>query len=1245
MSSPAAPASCSPADLADAAPEGAWRRALPLALGVLLLGTVLTGIGAHYVDRLESARSAQDTEHAINRVTEALNERLGYYVAHMRAAAGLFSASEQVSLFEWERYVDTTELSPLNEMGAAGLVYAPRVDADRRAEWEDVMFYAYDRTIPIRGSTAGVAFPVQFAAPRVDSLEVILGFDMVSNATRRAAIVEAIGRGDVVLSAPLVLKDAGDSSPAAILALPVFSPVKHLIKDARSDDMVRGVVVLGLRYRDWLASVAGAWADKVRVDLFDGGGDAAMPLVSSGVESTAAQLVRSLTVGGRQLRLVFHPVIRPADKVAGVTVRGAGALLTLALALLTFYLASGRLRALATAAWASGALADSERRFALAASATSDGIWEWLPQQRAMYLSPRARALLQGGALPAAPGWRDILRCLPLAERRVLLLALRGHLQHRQPLEVAVSLPLDGGEARHLLVRGQAAWDALGQPTRVAGAISDVSLLRERELALERARQFYARVLDFLPHPVMLKSEDHRYVLANRAAGEFLDREPQAIVGRRTEDILPGQAAEHTDEDRQVLHEGSVSSREFHLVLDNGNERDAIINKARVAGLDGQPVVLVTITDVTALRRVEQALRRSLAELDALFRNSPLGMAMIQVNGTIVRVNEAFSRIVGVPPERLLGMRYAELTPPRMQVLDREKTIDALRQGMVTPYERAFLRPDGREVAVVLSGAVMRDAEGGAAIWTVVEDISERKAAERALAAAHATNASIVEAMPDMLVQFDDNLNLVGMRTPPGLRPAVDVASVMGRPLAEIISPRRLAQVMPTLHQALVSGQLQCVEYRAPDADGAMQDYEARAVPVSTGGLLVVLRNVSEVKARERALRESEARFRLLAEAAPVVIWLADTSMNITYANRAWRTLTGLSQDDTLDTRWLQVAHPDDVASLKAAGRAARAAPAAYQLEFRVRRPDGHYAWLMIKGEPRVDEQGQVVGFVGVGVDISNEKQTREALRQHRDHLAELVTEKTASLIEAKELAERANEAKSRFLANMSHELRSPMHAVLSYARLGEHKALQASPDKLRDYFLRIRTSGDRLLKLVDNLLDLSRLEAGGMVLERQIVQLPAVVEAVADEFDALRVARDITLSLHVEPALPAIDADPQRIAQVVRNLLSNALKFSPPGGRITVHLGSDDASEVWLRVTDQGLGIPEAELEAVFDKFVQSSATRNGAGGTGLGLAICREILAAHGGRIVARNAPGGGACFEVILPTAQLTEEPVKP
>jgi signal transduction histidine kinase len=227
----------------------------------------------------------------------------------------------------------------------------------------------------------------------------------------------------------------------------------------------------------------------------------------------------------------------------------------------------------------------------------------------------------------------------------------------------------------------------------------------------------------------------------------------------------------------------------------------------------------------------------------------------------------------------------------------------------------------------------------------------------------------------------------------------------------------------------------------------------------------------------------------------------------------------------------------------------------------------------------------------------------------------------------------------------MSHELRTPMHAILSFARLGKDKAVTAPPEKLRDYFDRIRDGGDRLLLLIDDLLDLSKLEAGKMRLEPMTLDVGTLCREVVAGLEPVMAARHVHCRIE-EPEGPlSLIADPQRLTQVVRNLLANAIRYSPEGGEVQVILesgqlpgrrASDTAglSALRLRVIDQGFGIPEAELETIFDKFVQSSKTFTGAGGTGLGLSICREIVHAHHGLIRAGNRPEGGAVFEVLLP-----------
>jgi len=270
---------------------------------------------------------------------------------------------------------------------------------------------------------------------------------------------------------------------------------------------------------------------------------------------------------------------------------------------------------------------------------------------------------------------------------------------------------------------------------------------------------------------------------------------------------------------------------------------------------------------------------------------------------------------------------------------------------------------------------------------------------------------------------------------------------------------------------------------------------------------------------------------------------------------------------------------------------------------------------------------GKPLGLVAIAHDITEHKKT-ERLRKD------------------KEAAELANQAKSEFLSNMSHELRTPMHGILSYAQLGRNRFNKVPREKLLDYFTEISASGERLMTLLNDLLDLAKLESGKMRYMMDLHEIKPQIEIALKEFQAAADDKDIGLFFDTpdKPLKAWFDTD--RIGQVLRNLLSNAIKFSKPKKQVHIKLTGDTIQKngkiqpaIRISIIDQGVGVPEGELESIFDKFVQSSKTRTGSGGTGLGLPICKQIIREHrGGRIWAELNPCGGMTFHLVLPSHRL-------
>jgi len=254
-------------------------------------------------------------------------------------------------------------------------------------------------------------------------------------------------------------------------------------------------------------------------------------------------------------------------------------------------------------------------------------------------------------------------------------------------------------------------------------------------------------------------------------------------------------------------------------------------------------------------------------------------------------------------------------------------------------------------------------------------------------------------------------------------------------------------------------------------------------------------------------------------------------------------------------------------------------------------------------------------------------------LEDYKQHLEQLVEEKTAGLKEATEEAVRANRMKSDFLASMSHELRTPMHAIIGFSRQAIGRIGQWSNERQKENLQRIHDSAQRLHALLNDLLDLSKLESGNMHYDFQEVALGDIIEGAINEVSSIAAEKRLKILNECESQQLNITCDRVKIHQVLINLLSNAMKFSPEGKSIFINCQKTKWG-VRLGVRDEGAGVADDELNSIFEKFMQGEQTRKAGGGTGLGLAICKEIVVHHNGKIWASNAPQGGAEFVMVLP-----------
>ncbi|MEH2038299.1 hybrid sensor histidine kinase/response regulator, partial [Nostoc sp.] len=452
------------------------------------------------------------------------------------------------------------------------------------------------------------------------------------------------------------------------------------------------------------------------------------------------------------------------------------------------------------------------------------------------------------------------------------------------------------------------------------------------------------------------------------------------------------------------------------------------------------------------------------------------------------------------------------------------------------------------------------------------------------------------------------------------------VADVVGIPKEELLG-KIIWEVFPDVvqsefdtqvHRAIAQNTVVQFEYfYAP----WQRWFENRVYPFAEG-VSIFVTEISDRKQAEKALRESEEKFRNMADNAPFMVWVTDTNSYCTYLSQSWYDFTGQSEEMGLGFGWLNAVHPEDYNDARNVFLEANRSYSAFRLEYRLRRKDGKYRSCIDAANPWFGVDGQFKGYIGSVIDITE----RKVAEAERDRLLELEQA-------ARTEAERANRVKDEFLAVLSHELRSPLNPILGWARLLQTREFDAVA--LKKAIATIERNAQLQAQLIEDLLDVSRILQGKLNLKMLPVNLVLVIEAGLETVRLAAEAKNIQIQTMLDASFGQVLGDSGRLQQVIWNLLSNAVKFTPEGGKIDIQLECVDA-QAEITVSDTGKGINPEFLPYVFEYFRQADGTTTRKfGGLGLGLAIVRHLIELHGGTIQAESlGEGQGAIFRVRLP-----------
>jgi PAS domain S-box-containing protein len=648
--------------------------------------------------------------------------------------------------------------------------------------------------------------------------------------------------------------------------------------------------------------------------------------------------------------------------------------------------------------------------------------------------------------------------------------------------------------------------------------------------------------------------------------------------------------------------------------------------------------------DARRTKEIELAwVNPALAENEARYRlladNATDVIARIGLDGRARYVSPAVRETIGYEPDELVGKEAFAFVDPEDQEVVREHLASLLEAGPRAPRSALLYRAlhkDGRSRWLEVNSTVVFDPLTGAAseIVDVMRDVSHRKSVEEELRRKSHLLETTLENMDQGLVMIDADERVVVCN-----RRAIDLMGFPADLMATCPSYREVRRLQADRGEYagadsdfqtwIQDGSLlpERLSYERVRPNGTI--VEVRTVPLACGGVVRTYTDVTARRKAEEAGRESESRYRLLAENASDIIMLTGLGDGPRYVSPACLAMLGYAPDEFLALSPGQLVHPQDREKVLASYRELISGQSEIRHLHRLRHKEGHWVW--VEAAFKLMKHGERPMVLAALRDVTERQHQAEELRNAKE-AAETLLRK----------AQEASQAKTDFLASMSHEIRTPLNSIIGFTNLLLDSG--GLPPEQRRYVEQVKGAGAALLTIVDDVLDFSRIEAGQVELELQTFGLRTLVDNAVSIVRGIAGERGIPIQVTIDTRLPeSVVGDPDRLRQILLNLLNNAVKFTPQG-RVGLDVGCR-GERVRFAVTDTGIGIPADKLTRLFERFHQvDRSTRRRFGGTGLGLAISKNLVELMGGAIGVESREGEGSCFWFEIALTESAEPVVQ-